>query len=169
MGEVTLNKEDHELYSRLYVSRGDIVYARQCADHILKKGWHYNPWDKRGSIYFQQSVYTTTLIVSYARPFTKSIGWPRFPERLLGYSQAERELHKSLLDLRNKVYAHSDGAGYSIRPFRSESFSTEIVGAPILKLSADEANQFLEMTERALSSIGECMQQLLSRSDASTA
>ncbi|MCH9052742.1 MAG: hypothetical protein IIA72_16995 [Proteobacteria bacterium] len=155
-----INEKNKELYSRLFVSCSDIHFARQCARHILKKGWHCDPWERRGTIYFQQSVYTTALIVSYARPFTKSAGWPSFPTRLLQYTEAERGLHKKLLKLRNKIYAHSDSESYSIRPYRSGSYSVDIVGEPFLKISEDEAVQFLEMTAKGLASIEDRMQQL---------
>ena len=162
-GTLDINEKNKELYSRLFVSRSDIHFARQCASHILKKGWHSNPWERRGTIYFQQSVYTTALIVSYARPFTKSAGWPSFPTRLLQYTEAERNLHKKLLKLRHKIYAHSDSENYSIRPQRSglfSSFTSHLLREPFLKISKDEAVQFLEMTAKGIASISDRMEQL---------
>ena len=128
--EFALNEKDKQLCDKLYVSGRDIAFAQQCAALILKKSWHCKPWERRGSVYFQQSVYVTALVVSYGRAFTKSKGWPQLTEGRLGYSRAEKKLHKKLLELRNKVYAHSDSEKYSIRPWRSGSFSTDIVSEP---------------------------------------
>jgi hypothetical protein len=133
-----------------------------------EKKWHYQPWEKRGSIYFQQSVYTTALVISYGRPFTRGAGWPALPKRLQAYTEAERKLHERLLRLRNKIYAHSDSDSYSIIPYINRSFTTDIVKVPTLKLDADETNQFIEMTEKIMASIEERMQQLRSESEAAT-
>ncbi len=151
--ELALSERDRRLCGKLYVSGRDIVFAQQCAELILKKGWHYKPWEKRGSVYFQQSVYVTALVVSYARAFTKSKSWPRLTKEPLGYSLAEKGLHKNLIELRNKVYAHSDSEKYSIRTWRSGSFSTDIVSEPFMMISPDEAKRFLRMTKKALSAI----------------
>jgi hypothetical protein len=62
----------------------------------------------------------TAVVVSYARPFTKSQGWTnrlRHPVRLDGAPVAAMEpLHNELLTLRGKAYAHSDadGSGRSV-------------------------------------------------------
>ena len=160
---ISLNERDKQLHAKLYVACLDIAFAQQCAETILKKGWHYDPWEKRGSIYFQQSVFMTALVVSYARAFAHSKGWPRLPKRLLGYSREEDALHKRLLALRNSVYAHSDSESYSIRPWRSGSFSTDIVGQPFLKLSRDDTILFVNMTQKAVSAIYAKRDNLLSK------
>jgi hypothetical protein len=51
-------------------------------------------------------VVETGLIVTYARPFTT--GRPGFPITEKFVPVEKRELHKQLLDLRSKVYAHID-------------------------------------------------------------
>jgi hypothetical protein len=150
---ISLNERDKQLYDKLYVARLDIAFARQCAETILKKGWHYKPWEKRGSIYFQQSAFMTALVVSYARAFTPSTGWRRLPKGLPGYNREEDALHKRLLALRNSVYAHSASESYSVRPWRSGSFSTDIVGQPFLMLSRDDTMLFVNMTQKAISAI----------------
>jgi hypothetical protein len=129
---------------------------------LKKKGWHHRPWDRRGSIYFQQSASTTALVVAYARVFKKSRGMTNFPERLLGYSAAEKQLHKQLITLRDEVYAHSDGSSYSIRPWRMGSSSTDIVTSPMLMLSAEETDTFLAMTGQVQVAIQRRLKELLS-------
>jgi hypothetical protein len=160
--ELALNDRDKRLYTKLFVSNSDIEYAQRCAGQLKKKGWHHRPWDRRGSVYFQQSAFTTALVVAYARVFKRSIGMTNFPQRLLGYSAAEKQLHSKLIALRDEVCAHSDGSRYSIRPWRSGSFSTDIVSGPMLMLSAEDTDRFLVMTERVQLAIRKRMKELLS-------
>lgn len=55
--------------------------------------------------------YETTLVVSYCRPFSESVGdFPRLSHRALGIklSPFVRALHDDIVDKRNKLFAHSD-------------------------------------------------------------
>lgn len=165
---VPLTHQAGRQYSKLFVSCRDIRFARSCAFFILKKGWHSKPWERRGTIYFQQSVYTSALITAYGRVFTRSAGWPDFPSKLLGvYSDVEKSLHRHLLALRHEVHAHSDSSSYSIRPWRSGDFSTDIVGAPIVMMSASELELFLGMTDRLMVAINERLQAILLKASSS--
>ena len=92
-----MKEHDAKLYGRLYVSREDIGFASYCAGVLLKKGWHGQPWERRGSIYQQQAAFTSALITAYARPFTTSKGWPTFPAKLIPYDAAELTLHNRLI------------------------------------------------------------------------
>lgn len=47
------------------------------------------------------------LVVSYLRPFTKSFAYPRL-ERLSDLPEGLVDAHDDCLDVRNKVYAHTD-------------------------------------------------------------
>jgi hypothetical protein len=159
---VKLNALAEKVYSKLYVSSSDIRFARYCASVLLKKGWHAQPWERRGTIYQQQAVFTTALVTAYARPFTSSKGWPKLPSNnLIAYSVPEQILHKQLLRLRHTVYAHSASASYSIQPWRSGNFSTDIVGAPVLRITSADANLFMAMTSKLLASIDLRMKALL--------
>ncbi len=147
--EVPLSAADRNLYSKLFVSSSDIAFARYCASVILKKGWHGRAWERRGTVYQQQAVFTTALVTAYARPFTQSKGWPELPQDLIAaYSGQEEALHNQLIRLRHTVYAHSDSASYSIRPWRSGDFSTDIVGAPVMRLTLEEATLFQAMSSK---------------------
>ena len=96
--EVPLSAANKKIYSKLFVSISDIEIARYCAGVILKKGWHTHPFERRGTIYLQQAAFTTALVTSYARPFTQSKGWPRFPKDLIAaYSGKELALHDRLI------------------------------------------------------------------------
>ncbi|MDH5180299.1 MAG: hypothetical protein OEZ39_13400 [Gammaproteobacteria bacterium] len=138
--------EKKALYERLYVSLNDLHMAKQYAEWLIKKGWHSAPYERRGSIYMQQSAFTTSLIVSYCRPFTKSKGWPKLPSEFVVYSAEESVLHRKIMDLRHQVYAHSDSEKYSIRPWKiSEDVFTDIVGEPFRRVSADECAKLVKM------------------------
>lgn len=135
-----------DLYERLYVSSLDLSMARQYAGHLLKKGWHSAPYERRGSIYMQQSAFTTSLVVSYARPFTRGDGWPPFPREFRQYGSAESTLHEHLMTLRHKVYAHSDSSSYTVTPWRIDAeLLTDIQGTPFLRLSKAECELVVSM------------------------
>jgi hypothetical protein len=74
---IDLLKTEKDLFDKLAVSCMDIGFAKQCAELLLKKGW--------------QSVYTTSLIVSYTRPFTKTRGLPEIPADWLDFSPDVRK------------------------------------------------------------------------------
>ena len=153
--EVQLSAEDAKLYSKLTVSSSDIWFARYCASVILKKGWHSQPWERRGTIYQQQAAFTSALITAYARPFTHSKGWPRLPPDLITttYSDQEEALHKRLMELRHTVFAHSDSIRYSIRPFRIGNLISSISNEPVLRVTAEEATLFQAMSTKLMASI----------------
>src|SRR5690348_1701384 len=90
--ELILNKKDRNLHDKLLVSSDDIAIAQFCAGVLLKNGWHAQPWERRGTVYQQQTAFTTALITAYARAFTKSKGWPAFPPALCVYDDRESAL-----------------------------------------------------------------------------
>jgi len=159
--EIRLQDGDAKLYSRLNVSSLDLDFAQYCVGVILKKGWHYQPWEKRGSIYLQQSAFTSALVVAYARPFAESRGWPKFPPELREFDSEENTLHDHMIKLRNMVYAHSDSNNYSVTPWRSEKFSADIVGAPAFRIKAKEAASLNQMIDKLQLAIRRRMNQIV--------
>lgn len=151
--EVQLEESVRRLYSRLYVSGLDFASAGYCLGVLMKKGWHYLPWEKRGSIYEQQSAFTSAFVVAYARPFNTSYGWPKFPVELIHFEQDEQALHDHIISLRNSVIAHSDSKSYSVRPWRSEGFPTDIIGQPALRITADQGLALQVMIQKLQKSI----------------
>ena len=151
------NKATHskrKLYERLHVSFLDLGLARQYAAHLIKNWWHSAPYERRGSIYMQQSAFTTSLVVSYARPFKGSRGWPPFPKEFWQYDQAQCALHAHLIGLRDQVYAHSDSSRYTVKPWRiNADLLTDIEGVPFLRLSKAECELVVSMIN--------CIQRLL--------
>jgi hypothetical protein len=150
---MVLSPKLEKRYKRLYISKEDLVIAAQFADFILKKGWHHEPWERRGAIYLHQSAFTISLIISYSRPFTRSIGLPDFPKRLLKYNETEQKLHDAIIQLRHRVYAHSGNVSYKVQAFSIDGFPTAILNAPSFKLSKSEVEMLQFMIERALKEI----------------
>jgi hypothetical protein len=147
------------------VSHDDIAFARYCATVLLKKGWHNQPWERRGKVYEQQAAYTTALVTAYGRPFTKSKGWPPFPENLITYDHQERLLHDQIIKMRHTVYAHSDSASYKILSGRIGTSQTTIIRRPALCITADNTKLFLAMSDKLLSSISARMESLLAAAE----
>ena len=135
------------LYERLYVSAQDFRFAAQCTRYLLKKGWHSAPYERRGTIYLQQAALTSSVIVSYSRPFTKGKGWPPFPMSLAPYDRDQMNLHRHIIGLRHQVYAHSDSSRHSVRPLQLGEYLTDMVGTPFLRLTAQECESIVGMME----------------------
>ncbi|MDA9474717.1 hypothetical protein XI03_09405 [Bradyrhizobium sp. CCBAU 65884] len=144
--DADLSLRERTLYEKLHASHGDITIASLCAQYILKKGWHTLSFLRRGSIPIQQTAFTTTMIVAYARPFAGGRGKSiNFPERLLQYDDKETAFHERLLKLRNQEYAHTDASTISVRPLKG-NLITSIQSLRDLCFSPAELRLFLAMT-----------------------
>lgn len=153
---------ERQLYARLHVALHDLYQARSFASHIEKKGWHFEPWERRWTTYMQQSAFTTALAIAYSRPFTESRGWPKFPSRFLSvYDEKQRNLHKRILKLRNLVYAHSDIGTRFIRPVDFGGFATAIEALPTMRFTKEEIECILAMIALLETAIRERLQQLI--------
>jgi hypothetical protein len=137
-------------FERLFASTYDFSQANFCARFLLKKGWHSKPWERRGTVYAQQTAFVTNLIIAYARPFTKSRGWPDFPLRLIKFDVEQQDMHKQLLRMRHEIFAHSDSEHFSFRPLDMGSYRTTIEHVPFAVLSGDEAKCVKVMTDALL-------------------
>lgn len=86
----------------------DIQLALSAADFLQE----CDPDGKIGKVELRRfKCYETTAIVSYARPFSESRGEiPRLSLKMIGVKldADERALHDEVIELRNKVIAHSD-------------------------------------------------------------
>ena len=158
---IELDQDQQRLYSRLFVSEMDLSSARFSLSMLTKKGWHAMQWERRGSIYAQQTAYVTAFVIAYARPFNESRGWPRFPSALMPFTEDEQLLHKRIIVMRNKIVAHSDSSVYSVRPWRVEGFSTDIVGAPTMVITAEECALLDGMIEKLTDAISKKLKEIL--------
>jgi len=158
MEKANLSARDNALYGMLHASRDDIAIARSCARHIRKKGWHTYAFMRRGSVRIQQISFTTTLIVAYARPFATGRGNINLPTRLIKYGNDEKALHKRLLRLRDKEYAHSDASSYNVTPYKGLIKSVESIRD--VYFSPTEIDFFIHMTDGLMTRIADRMEQL---------
>jgi hypothetical protein len=139
-----------KLFERLQASINDFAQAKFCVRYLLKKKWHYGPWERRMSIYEQQTAFVTALIVAYARPFTRSKGWPNFPKRLVPYDTEQWLIHEKVLALRDEIFAHSDSQHFKFDPFQAHNFRTTIERVPFVVLSAENTEIIGGMIEAVL-------------------
>jgi hypothetical protein len=107
--------------SRLNIFLFDFRMALRFAQYILKRKWPATMNDQSRSRLIYQA-FTTSLIVSYSRPFHKSNeGVGLRPARLrpdVGIlDDAERGFHKMILDKRDQAYAHSDASAHELKGF----------------------------------------------------
>lgn len=120
---LTFSDVDQKMYEKLDAARRDLYDSIAYGAFIIKKGWKAKPWG-RGSTYLQQSAFMTSMVVSYARAFATSYGWPKLPAAyLISFDAPESELHKRVLKLRNQLYAHTDSVNYPVKPYFSEIHS----------------------------------------------
>jgi hypothetical protein len=147
------------------VFQDDLCQASCFARHLLKKGWHFDPWDKkiRWATYMQQVAFTTALVVAYCRPFAQSRGAATLSMKLTQYNADEKELHEKLGKLRNSVYAHSQVELQKVHPISINNRATAIVTVPRLKLTAEETAMVLVMIRRTSGAIGAKLQSLIER------
>jgi hypothetical protein len=156
---------DRSYYERLIVFEEDFRHAGYFANFLRKKGWHFDPWDKkiRWSTYMQQAAFTSALVTAYCRPFAQSRGKPALPLKIGRYIPKHKALHVRLCALRNQVYAHSEVAIHKVRPRIIGGQASAIVTLPVLKLTRDEVEDCREMIHRMLVAIRSELQKLAAR------
>jgi hypothetical protein len=132
-------------FAALQAAQTDMRQASFYAQHLQKKGWHHEPAKCRNSIYVQQSAYVTALMISYARPFTRNFGWPSLTKVLAPIPDELKVMHKSLITLRNQVYAHTDSSLHSVKAISIKSTKTAILGFPDMKLSAEQVGLTIKL------------------------
>ena len=165
MNITRISQAERKLYERLTIFRDDLYQAAYFAGYLAKRGWHFDPWDRRirWPTYMQQAAFTSALVVAYCRPFAKSRSAPTLPMKLAPYRPNELALHEKLKALRNSVYAHSDVELQRVRPTRISGRASAIVSMPILKLTREETELVLCMIGKTVRSIGEKLQSLIAR------
>jgi hypothetical protein len=165
MTVTSITQAERDLYERLTVFQEDLNQAAYFANYLLKKGWHFDPWDRRirWPTYMQQAAFTTALVTAYCRPFVQSRSAPTLSMRLAPYCESELQLHEKLQTLRNTIYAHSDVDLHKVRPVSINDRATAIVSLPILKLTRDETQLVLSMIRKTSQAIAEKLQSLIAR------
>lgn len=105
-------------FVRYLMSYVDFGQAAEIAGYILREELHNRyPKDR-----FLLQGLNCGMVVAYCRPFSRNDRGaqpqiPHLPRRILdNLSPDERELHKTLIEERNTVLAHSDSRAWEPRP-----------------------------------------------------
>lgn len=156
----TLNNNEYKL---LHVAEEDLRQANFYAAHMIKRGWHFEPFERRSSVYMQQSAFATGLATAYSRPFTKSRNRSILSGKFLSeFTSDQKILHRKILNLRNTIYAHSDLTKRYISPVIIDGFATAVQDFTSMKFTKDELTKFLSMIEIISSKIRIRKESLLS-------
>lgn len=149
------------MYERLYSARMDLGQAMKFADFLLKKGWHFAPYERRGTIYCQQAAFVTAFIIAYGRAFTEARGRPSLRSLRNALTEPEKRFHDTLLSLRNQAYAHSDAAAVHLRTIPMDGGAPLVIeGLPFFRLRKFELEAALFVIAKLLRQIIEQMQRL---------
>ena len=100
---------NHALFQRLLLTLRDLSHARSALAFIREEVDFEAMYALAELRRFQ--CYETTLVASYCRPFSESVGGlPRLSYKAMGVklSPFVQSLHDDLMDMRNKLFAHSD-------------------------------------------------------------
>lgn len=144
---LTFSDVDQKMYEKLDAAARDLYDSIAYGAFIIKKGWKAKPWG-RGSTYLQQSAFMTSMVVSYARAFATSYGWPKLPAVYLNsFDVAEMELHERVLKLRNQLYAHTDSVNYPVRPYASDLHS-DIIHFQVLEMPYEDIEKLAGMCRK---------------------
>lgn len=155
-------RADRYLYERLVVFREDLAQATYFARYLLKKGWHFEPWDHRirWPTYMQQAAFTTALVAAYSRPFTVTRSGSTLPTRLASFNSEQRALHKKVLSLRNTVYAHTEVALHKVVPVSVNGRAAAVLNTPLLRLSKEEVELLVGMISHVSANIDSSLNKL---------
>jgi hypothetical protein len=145
--KLAFSDDDMKRYGRLDIAARDLHDAKAYGAFILKKGWKAKPWS-RGSTYLQQSAFVTSMIVSYGRAFTKSLGGGFIPDSTRAdFTIPEAELHEKIMAERHQLYAHSDAARFPVQPWHSDLHS-DIIMFQVRELSPEEITMLHLMCDK---------------------
>lgn len=144
---LTFSDLDQKMYEKLDAAARDLSDSIAYGAFIIKKGWKAKPWG-RGSTYLQQSAFMTSMVVSYARAFATSHGWPKMPTAYLNsFDAPEIELHERVLKLRNQLYAHTDSVNYPVKPYYSDLHS-DIIHFHVLEMPYEDIEKLAGMCRK---------------------
>lgn len=153
---------DARYYALLHVSEEDFAQALFCAQHLLKKAWHSEQWERRGTVYHQQAAFTSALVMAYLRPFTETRSGTVLRRNVMkGFSPEQALLHRHLKTLRNSLYAHSDVSARDVQPIAVNGYATAISTFQSMRLSREDVVNLEKMIALVRSSISHEKQRLL--------
>ena len=143
---------------RSYIYLKDFNQARRFAAYILERRLHERKKTEpaRARQQLVHLAFNTSLIISYSRPFTSNSNFKgqdksslKGSEREVLKEGVEIELHRRILDLRNRAYAHSDA---STNLFENFDYSKFVALMPLVEiLDKPEIGILKVMIERWIS------------------
>jgi hypothetical protein len=139
------------LLPRWYIDLRDFQQAQAFARHILKRKWRHDQKETPVAS-LEHQAFNTSLIVAYARPFHKNKNFKSEPDSSLRndvarvLNEAETELHKRILKLRDNVYAHSAAAAHRVPNWNYALPFTPIL--PVENLSEADVRLLKSMTKK---------------------
>lgn len=153
---------ERKAYALLHVSEEDLRQASIYAAHLLKKGWHSEWHERRGTVYYQQAAFTTALVMAYMRPFKQTRGRSSLNSKTLaGFTEEQKALHKRMEFLRDNIYAHTDLPTRGVRPLSIEGYPTAIEFMPRLRLHKEEVENLQAMIAMVSKAVAEQKRRLL--------
>lgn len=165
--KLTLTAQEARLYNKLSASENDLKLAEFCLKQIVKKRWHHGPFGGRGTTPEQQATYTCALVISYGRVFAQSKGMAALPSKLIKFSPTERQCHKEMLHLRNKVFAHIDASEFEATPLFETwvlhppgTGEAAVLRWPPLRITQEQTTILRGMIEKLLMAIDMKMREL---------
>lgn len=155
------SQKKHKLHKRLYITLRDLEYSKRFGEYLLRKELHYEEWEKRGDMLTIQSGLTSSMIIFYARPFTKSIGLPNLPKSLIKFDNTEIKFHKKIIKMRHQIYAHSDSRNFKVEPASLGHYgTTSVFGGPFFRLSKNEVVSLSKMIEKLYEEVNKMQKSL---------
>jgi len=119
------DNEEGRLYKRLAISRGDLYDALVFANTLKRQGLHVDIDELESDEFASSDDYmllravAIAIVVTYSRPFGHNYGEDArstIPDSYLDcFTERQMELHRKVLQRRNREYAHSDGSRYEVR------------------------------------------------------
>ncbi|SMO53258.1 hypothetical protein [Gracilimonas mengyeensis] len=116
------NELIHAEIEILVLAEDSLSLASNLANLILERNLYHTGEIKEG---YDCLAYTTSFIVTYARPFFNNYGYNDFPEELLRELNSHQiVLHDELKEMRKKVIAHVDSTHtkFSLGQINNEEF-----------------------------------------------
>ncbi|MCS3642774.1 hypothetical protein [Salinibacter ruber] len=119
------DSEEGRLYKRLAISREDLYDALVFAKTLKRQGLHVSIDELEREEFANSDDYVLlragaiAIVVTYSRPFGHNYGEDArstIPDSYLScFTDKQMELHRKVLQRRNREYAHSDGSRYEVR------------------------------------------------------
>lgn len=164
----TLSEEDRADYARYAISGEDWAITGLCAKSLNERGWFKGTFGLEGEDTVLATSLTTTLVVSYMRPFTGNRGLDgKTNERetispvRFSFSDEEKRLHKKLGLARNQFFAHSDARRFAITVFAARIPARHII--PAVYVNRTEIDLLQVMLGRMHALLREWRQDILDR------